>query len=522
MTRSREVSKGATRVEFVYTATSQQTTFSGNDDSSNSLAYTAGQIDVFVNGVRQSAADYTATNGTSVVLGAGASTGDTVNINAFGTFSVADVIVDRLEFDYTATAGQTTFTGSDNDSQTMAYTANRIDVYLNGSRLNVTDDYVATNGTSVVLEAGAQAGDSLVVVSHGTVNLAANIVAGDLDLNGNELILDVDGDTSITSDTDDQIDIKIANADDFKFTANDFTALSGSVISTDTINETTSGSGVTIDSVICKDGTIDVQGNNDAIILDADGDTTISANTDDQIDFEIGDNECVRFHDLGASRQLKVHKGGADELVLQSNAPDASNNLRTLELEGEQLVFSTGASGGTSSTEAFRILADNKICIDSTSAESTSADNMQFDPEGHIYMYQNTADTQGVIDFRNTNGYVGAIRVAGSGTSYVTSSDYRMKDNVNYTWSATDTVKSLKPCSFTFKGDSSTTVHGFIAHELQEHIPQAVNGVKDATKTDGDGSTIIDPQGVDFGKIVPYLVKTIQELEARIKTLEDA
>ena len=233
MTRSREVSKGATRNEFVYTATSQQTTFSGNDDSSNSLAYTAGQIDVFVNGVRQSAADYTATNGTSVVLGAGASAGDTVNINAFGTFSVADVLVDRLEFDYTATAGQTTFTGSDNDSQTMAYTAGRIDVYLNGSHLNQTDDYVATNGTSVVLESGASAGDILHVVAHGTVNLASNILSGDLDLNGNELILDVDGDTTITSDTDDQIDIKIAGADDFRFTANNFNVLSGSTLTID-------------------------------------------------------------------------------------------------------------------------------------------------------------------------------------------------------------------------------------------------------------------------------------------------
>jgi hypothetical protein len=233
MTRSREVSKGATRVEYVYTATAGQTSFSGNDANSNSLAYTAGQIDVFLNGVRLAAADITATNGTTVVLGVGAEAGDTLNINAFGTFSVADVIVDRLEFDYTATAGQTTFTGSDNDSQTMAYTAGRIDVYLNGSRLNVTDDYVATNGTSVVLQSGAQAGDSLVVVAHGTVNLASNILSGDLDLNGNELILDVDGDTTITADTDDQIDIKIAGADDFQFTANDFSVLSGSTLNID-------------------------------------------------------------------------------------------------------------------------------------------------------------------------------------------------------------------------------------------------------------------------------------------------
>ena len=51
-----------------------------------------------------------------------------------------------------------------------------------------------------------------------------------IDLNGNELILDLDADTSITADTDDQIDIKIAGADDFRFTANTFTALSGSTI----------------------------------------------------------------------------------------------------------------------------------------------------------------------------------------------------------------------------------------------------------------------------------------------------
>jgi len=213
MTRSREVSKGATRQEFVYTATAGQTSFSGNDANSNSLAYTVGQIDVFLNGVRLAAADITASNGTAVVLGVGAEAGDTLNINAFGTFSVADVLVARVEFDYTATAGQTTFTGSDNDSQTMAYVAGRIDVYLNGSHLNQTDDYVATNGTSVVLQAGAQVGDILHVVSHGTVNLISNILDAALDMNGEEIILDADGDTSITADTDDQIDFRAGGGD---------------------------------------------------------------------------------------------------------------------------------------------------------------------------------------------------------------------------------------------------------------------------------------------------------------------
>jgi len=86
--------------------------------------------------------------------------------------------------------------------------------------------------------------------------LVGHTQAGLHDLNGGEMILDADGDTSITADTDDQIDVKIANADDFKFTANTFAALSGSKITTNTIDETTSATGVTIDGVLVKDGDV--------------------------------------------------------------------------------------------------------------------------------------------------------------------------------------------------------------------------------------------------------------------------
>lgn len=78
------------------------------------------------------------------------------------------------------------------------------------------------------------------------------------DFNGTEVILDADADTTITADTDDQIDFKIANADDFRMTANTFTALSGSSIATNTIGETTAASGVTIDGVLLKDGEINI------------------------------------------------------------------------------------------------------------------------------------------------------------------------------------------------------------------------------------------------------------------------
>ena len=90
MSRSRYISKGTTRTEFVFTATDGQTTFN-TDDSSTSLAYVVGKIDVFLNGVRLAPADFTATNGTSIVLASGANTSDVMLVVAYGTFQVADL-----------------------------------------------------------------------------------------------------------------------------------------------------------------------------------------------------------------------------------------------------------------------------------------------------------------------------------------------------------------------------------------------------------------------------------------------
>ena len=145
-----------------------------------------------------------------------------------------------------------------------------------------------------------------------------------------------------------------------------------------------------------------------------------------------------------------------------------------------------------------------------------------------------------IINFDNGNGGVGTIQMNGSATAYNTSSDYRLKENVNYDFDATSRLKQLKPARFNFKADADTTVDGFLAHEVSSIVPEAISGEKDAVKVwkdneelpegvevgdnklDADGNTIMDIQGIDQSKLVPLLVKTIQELEARIKTLEDA
>lgn len=96
-----------------------------------------------------------------------------------------------------------------------------------------------------------------------------------VDLNGeaDSLVLDADADTTISAPTDDQIDIEIAGADDFRFTANTFTALSGSTIATNTIAETTAGSGVTIDGVLVKDTAVTAR--NPVVAVTADGAITV-------------------------------------------------------------------------------------------------------------------------------------------------------------------------------------------------------------------------------------------------------
>ena len=90
MSRSRDISKGTTRTEFVFTATAGQTTFS-TDDTSTALSYSVGKIEVFLNGIRLAPADFTATNGTSVVLASGANASDVLFVVAYGTFQVADL-----------------------------------------------------------------------------------------------------------------------------------------------------------------------------------------------------------------------------------------------------------------------------------------------------------------------------------------------------------------------------------------------------------------------------------------------
>jgi hypothetical protein len=159
---------------------------------------------------------------------------------------------------------------------------------------------------------------------------------------------------------------------------------------------------------------------------------------------------------------------------------------------------------------------------------------------GMIYVWAPSTD---VMQFRNTSNssaLVGTIAISTTATSYNTSSDYRLKENVVALTGATERLKQLNPSRFNFIADADTTVDGFLAHEVQSVVPEAITGTHNEvevwqeheelpegvsigdTKLDDDGNTTPVYQGIDQSKLVPLLVATIQELEARIAQLENA
>ena len=212
------------------------------------------------------------------------------------------------------------------------------------------------------------------------------------------------------------------------------------------------------------------------------------------------------------------------------------------------LVF--GTRGGTTDavcSERMRIDSNANIrhCMEAFGSTSgTTNYGISFEQNGGSPFVQHftngTGNTNSYI-FGNDNGVVGSIKTNGSATAFNTSSDYRLKENVDYTWDATTRLKQLKPARFNFIADADKTVDGFIAHEVSSVVPEAVTGEKDAmttailytdeddetqgdtpTKSVGDVKTasVPDMQGIDQSKLVPLLVKTLQEAITKIETLE--
>ena len=241
-----------------------------------------------------------------------------------------------------------------------------------------------------------------------------------------------------------------------------------------------------------------------------------------------------RLEDLDTANAYSNVSASNGNFVIQADPQNVSGATRigfeidgseAMRIDSDQIIYTTSAIG-----ETFYASNNTDLRTQTGGAVDTGAVGIE-----------STADNTGNrfhISFSNPNGVVGSIRTNASATAFLTSSDYRLKENVTPVTDGIDRLKQLKPSRFNFITDPSVTVDGFLAHEVQGVIPEAISGEKDAVQTweEGEklpegvsvGDTKLDEngdprpayQGIDQSKLVPLLTAALQEAIAKIETLE--
>jgi len=204
---------------------------------------------------------------------------------------------------------------------------------------------------------------------------------------------------------------------------------------------------------------------------------------------------------------VDLASNGTVGLRLQCDTTYPGGALFTLT--NQPMVF------GTNGTERARIDSSGNLLVGKTSNVVTTA-GVNIFPTGDIYSVgAGSTDFDNMRFYRNGSASsVGRITTTSTTTSYVTSSDYRLKEDITPMTGALAKVAALKPVSYKWKSDGSDS-QGFIAHELQAVVPECVTGEKDAVDADGKPQY----QGIDTSFLVATLTAAIQEQQALITTL---
>ena len=175
-----------------------------------------------------------------------------------------------------------------------------------------------------------------------------------------------------------------------------------------------------------------------------------------------------------------------------------------------QNAFAFYGFGGGSHPEFMRIDGVGNVGI----GTSTGSDKLNVSQaSGSTILSLRSQGTSGTfaVVFQNPNGIVGNITISGTTTSYNTSSDKRLKENIVDSQSASNDIDSVQVRQFDWKADNKHQEYGFIAQELKEVAPYAVHTPEDTDEM----------QSVDYSKLVPMMIKELQELRKRVLTLEN-
>jgi hypothetical protein len=196
------------------------------------------------------------------------------------------------------------------------------------------------------------------------------------------------------------------------------------------------------------------------------------------------------------------------ELLFYTSAsgPSVQERMR-IDSSGRLLVGTTSVLAGTGNT-------NSGLSFDSASANQLYVSNTTSD--NIVVQSQVSSGTVNKIAFIYNSSVVARITCSSTQVNYNTGSDYRLKENVVDIIDGIARVKQLQPRRFNFIADADTTVDGFVAHEAQAVVPEAVTGTHN--EVDDNGNAVM--QGIDQSKLVPLLTAALQEAIAKIETLE--
>jgi len=228
--------------------------------------------------------------------------------------------------------------------------------------------------------------------------------------------------------------------------------------------------------------------------------------------------------------KLAVVGGTTNASNLATAYSSASFNINPKSTSGYSLQFGSGpgdlpyiqqSAGGAAAGDMTIQPYGGAVLVNTTTRNSSGVVEIKTTIGTDNALVLKTAEsgaggTATMMQTRYNATTVGSITCTSSATAYNTSSDYRLKENIFPMTGALERIKALKPVTYTWKADGSDG-EGFIAHELAEVCPHAVNGEKDAVDVDGNPQY----QGIDVSFLVATLTAAIQELTAKVTALEE-
>jgi hypothetical protein len=467
----------------------------------------------------------------------------------------------RNRFLYTATAGQTTFTTSDSNLALSYSDALYMDVYLNGVLLDPANDYTATSGTSVVLGSGATAGDILEIVVYDVFSVFNNTIDGNFEVGGNTTLdnnLTVGGDLTVdtntlhvdstnnrvgigTSSPDASLHIEGSGVSALRFGNIGPSSNSAIRLSRDDIT-VTSGNPLGY----LQFGGNDSTSNTDAAFAYVSGEASGTHGAgDNPTDLTFGTTadgsstpaERMRITSGGAIQIGSTNSGVAGTLDVSVGSTSSSGGITLFSPTNgtHSLGFADGTSGtdryrgyleyqhasdamtfGVQASEAMRIDSSPQVLMGKTVANLTTAGSLQAanatsdGSPAYFYMIKTFSGTRNAWLNYHSGTYVGGINMTNTSTSFPTSSDERLKKNIVDAPSAGDKIDAMQVRSFNWKADDSFQEYGLIAQELEPvyDLPVEQHDTEDTLT-------------VDYSKLVPVLLKEIQDLRKRVATLEN-